>query len=99
MKRGLTIALLCALFAGTAGYVAQRVAWGASDQENAYTRQLKQAEASGNRVEYRRLAGELAVTIAPREMLFTFAPPALILGAYTLLHVRRRRRALVETPD
>ena len=90
MKRALMLALVAAILAGSAGYVVQRLAFGPSPQEQEYARQLEAARLSGNQTEYQRIAGELAVTVSPREMAFTIGPPLLILGGFAFWAYRRR---------
>jgi hypothetical protein len=90
MKRALSIALLCALLAGSAGYVFQRVAFGPTALEQDYARRMHAARAAGDQGEYQRLAGELSITVTPRELAFAFGPPVLILGGFAFWAYRRR---------
>jgi hypothetical protein len=93
MRRAVMAVILLALVAGGTGNVVQRMTYGPSPQERAYKAQLDAARAAGNQTEYERIAGELAVTVGPREMLWTMGPPVLIIGTFAgaVLLLRRRR--------
>ncbi len=93
MRRAVMAVIVLALLAGATGNVVQRMSHGPSPQERAFQVQLDAARAAGNQPEYERVAGELAVTIGPREMLWTMGPPLLVLGSFSAFVLVRRRRA------
>lgn len=93
MRRAVMAVIVLALLAGGTGNVVHRITYGPSPQERAYKAQLDAARAAGNQSEYERVAGELAVTVGPTEMLWTMGPPVAIIGLFSLVLLLRRRSA------